>query len=104
MLRIAVCDDDFYFANKFEKTLHILIGDKSSRIDVFTNPKNLIAAEVVYDFVFLDIKAINLAVFGSESEHSVFNSVCTLCGFYCHCVVNKREGAVIPDRKMRISF
>ena len=55
MLTIAVCDDDFYFANKFEKILLILIGDKSSRIDVFTNPQNLLDSEVIYDFVFLDI-------------------------------------------------
>ena len=52
MLTIAVCDDDFYFANKFEKTLHILMGDKVSRIDVFINPEKLLKSDIVYDYIY----------------------------------------------------
>lgn len=55
MLTIAVCDDDFYFANKLEKTLHILMCDKVSRIDVFINPEKLLKSDIVYDYIFLDI-------------------------------------------------
>ena len=54
MLRIAICDDEFYFINEFSK----LVKDRFENIEIvdkFTNPKELLNSNILYDVIFLDI-------------------------------------------------
>lgn len=56
MLRIAICDDDRYFLNKFQTSLYQFFKSKAEIIDCFTNPNDLLNSESHYNLLFLDIE------------------------------------------------
>lgn len=56
MIKIAVCDDDSIFLERFSRLIATVYNGDSKAIDCYTNPKELIISEVKYDLIFLDIE------------------------------------------------
>lgn len=55
MLKIAVCDDEIYFVNKFSDLLVKNLTLDIKKLDTFTNPAALLKSKEIYDLLFLDI-------------------------------------------------
>lgn len=56
MLKIAICDDEFYFNSKFKEIINEALKNRIEKIDTYTNPKRLLKSEEIYDLIFLDIE------------------------------------------------
>ena len=56
MIRIAICDDDTFFLNYFNRLIVSVFNGASNAIDCYTSPKELMKSSKKYDIIFLDIE------------------------------------------------
>lgn len=54
-MKIAVCDDEIHFLNRFCKLISKVITGEIEKIDSYSDAQALLASETVYDLIFLDI-------------------------------------------------
>ncbi len=87
-MTIAICDSDLYFINLFGKILASYFGEQNYRLDLYTSGSKLLASDVIYDIVFLELemsdidgikvsKQINSSsevVFVTNKEYLVFKA------------------------------